>query len=104
MATEIFYCRKCGNFSFFKFRADYVYIAHLRGVIYGDITPITVRVKEVECKVCGSNDVASVIFDSVSDIPDLASISVIEPDKRIGMFEQLRKDFGGKLYGGEENE
>ena len=104
MPAEIFYCRECGNFSYFKFRADYVYIAHLRGIIYGDITPITVSVREVECKVCGSKNVASVIFNSSSDIPDLTSISVIEPDKRIAMFEKLRKDFGGKVYGGESDE
>ena len=100
---RIYYCRKCGNYSYFRFKAEYEYNANLRGLVYSDIMPVKLEVNKVICKVCQSDDVGYVDFERAEDIPDLVSIAMLKGDDRIKAFENMRKEFGGGLMK-EQNE
>ena len=102
MSIRIYYCRDCGNYTFFEFTAKYVYNASLKGLSYLDVKPVLLKVNKVRCKVCGSTNVAYVECKRPEDIPDLIPFLTIKGEKRVKMFEELRKEYGGDIVGEKE--
>jgi len=96
---RLYYCRDCGNYTYFEFTSKYVYNASLKGISYLDVTPVKLDITDVKCNVCGSHNIGYVEFKDAKDIPDLIPLLTIDSKKRIYMFESMRKKFGGGLFG-----
>jgi len=98
MSFVIYYCRDCGNYTYFKFYAKHVYNASLQGILYSNIENVSFKIEKVVCKMCGSENVDKIIVKFASDVPNLRAFQTLKPEDRIKAFDNLKEELKRK-YG-----